>query len=242
MPTENIRNPGKIPEDLGTFEALEFVLRGMIGTRPMDFFPDKDKRLYLVAFPNADAQRRALLAELLDDEEGKKLTPVPVGKDIISHLARPGSGNSAELADAVGQLERDDALRLVIFTPPWNSGDQRVKWIPVRMVETATDPDPDPDPDSAGNSDLTPEKMIRMIAERAPKYFELAMLASMQMGCHGCLEEKDGLMLCRGCRVAMYCSKECQKTAWARGHEVKCAAMKTLRERVEGVKEADGPV
>ena len=238
--TENSHDdnpPVKIPEDLGTLEALEVFLREMIRVRRTDFFPDKDKRFCLVGFPNADAQRKALLflfermadqnpnAEIRDDEARKILRAIPVGKETISHLARPGPGYSAELAEAVREVEGDDSMRLLIFIPPWNSGSERVEWIPVRMVSADTETEKEPD---------SPEKMIRSIAEHDPKYFEMALLASMQVGCQGCHEEKDGLMICSGCRVARYCSPQCQKDGWTRGHGDMCAAMKTLRERVEG--------
>eukprot|EP00730_Choanoeca_flexa_P006231 TRINITY_DN12113_c0_g1_i2.p2 TRINITY_DN12113_c0_g1~~TRINITY_DN12113_c0_g1_i2.p2 ORF type:complete len:325 (+),score=43.36 TRINITY_DN12113_c0_g1_i2:1131-2105(+) len=45
--------------------------------------------------------------------------------------------------------------------------------------------------------------------------------------CHQCGTTAETLMTCAKCRIARYCSRECQKAAW-KGHKADCALLTTL--------------
>lgn len=41
-------------------------------------------------------------------------------------------------------------------------------------------------------------------------------------GCSGCGRFSTGMMVCGGCMMEYYCSKDCQKDHWKKGHDKAC--------------------
>jgi hypothetical protein len=50
--------------------------------------------------------------------------------------------------------------------------------------------------------------------------------------CHYCHHITDNAMRCSACKVAVYCSKDCQVKGWKSGHKQECAGSKATRKQV----------
>jgi tetratricopeptide (TPR) repeat protein len=49
--------------------------------------------------------------------------------------------------------------------------------------------------------------------------------------CHYCHHTTDNAMRCSACKVAVYCSKDCQVKGWKSGHKQECAGSKATRKQ-----------
>ncbi|KLO11145.1 hypothetical protein SCHPADRAFT_487395 [Schizopora paradoxa] len=81
----------------------------------------------------------------------------------------------------------------------------------------------------------TYQKFLRIVLERAVFNAILERSSSdyavfEQRRCYNCgrIEEslETGLNKCKGCLVALYCSRDCQKEAWKEGHKRECKSLK----------------
>ncbi|KAJ3278974.1 hypothetical protein HDU79_001034, partial [Rhizoclosmatium sp. JEL0117] len=51
--------------------------------------------------------------------------------------------------------------------------------------------------------------------------------------CFNCNSTSNNLKKCGGCGQFAYCSKECQKTHWKKGHKEACGQMKDVKDKVD---------
>ena len=64
-----------------------------------------------------------------------------------------------------------------------------------------------------------------LIIEIANPYIIVVEKASLDKVCSKCLLKTDKLKRCARCKVAQYCSTNCQSTAWKSVHKLECSAM-----------------
>lgn len=57
------------------------------------------------------------------------------------------------------------------------------------------------------------------------------LLAIRGYQCFRCHTHLPKLLRCSGCQLVHYCSKECQKLDWKKGHRGTCKALKAVNER-----------
>ncbi len=69
---------------------------------------------------------------------------------------------------------------------------------------------------------------FRDISQMAVAYIKPDVALSHRE-CHYCHKVTDDIKKCSACKVAVYCSKECQRKAWKSCHKLECSKMKASR-------------
>jgi hypothetical protein len=77
----------------------------------------------------------------------------------------------------------------------------------------------------AASEDLNAGETIVRISN---PYIAVVEKAALTTACSFCLYESESLKRCSKCKVAQYCSPECQVKAWKAEHKKECAVLKNL--------------
>lgn len=131
---------------------------------------------------------------------------------------------------------------MVAFYPENGDRPSTFNWSDIKLGHTLCILYPEKKTFSAINPDIEPGIIVvnldscfvfnaplNLVHEEAQKLLRNADLETNQMlECFTCGTRKENLSQCGSCKLAKYCSKECQMTSWKTGHKKLCSQSEIL--------------